>query len=546
MSMEEQTGIGNPEFVTQRAYAYLRVSTEEQATEGFSLDNQRSRIEEFARNNNITIVGWYADPGISGRTVKKRPDFLRMLKDCMKHKGEIDCIIAYSWSRYSRGMNSFLGEADVIFAKLGIRTLSVIEPNDKYNLSRNISLVFAQYESDIKSDLVRETMGVALRQGWWIASPPLGYRLEKVEIKESDGKTHHRVKLMPESAGNISASIAFLFSRFSEGDISVTELTEVAKKLGIRTRRGNPLDAKTLVVLLKNPVYAGFCIGDGKRLKALKRGEKIQLQGESITDFETWSKVQSILNAGKRELYVSSPDDSYPLKGYIRCHKCGKKMIASAPTGGSGKRYPRYHCRYCRGQNNSIDVLTAHNFFLELLEEITPTPNALKFYREVISRTLIQRLGDAKAALDAANKQKSDLEEERLKILKLLAQDKIKVEEKDIMIADNQKQTDAIKVRIMECEKILEQNQQSIEYIFNFMANPAKLWRDADATTRKMIQTAIFPDGFSIDIEGRKCGTDKLSPLYSVISNKKEHNGSDSSNMVCPIRFERTTFSSAS
>ena len=76
------------------------------------------------------------------------------------------------------------------------------------------------------------------------------------------------------------------------------------------------------------------------------------------------------------------------------------------------------------------------------------------------------------------------------------------------------------------CEKALEQNRQSIEQIFSIIANPAELWNNADANGKRKIQQAIFPDDFCINTESKKCGTDKISPLYSVISNKKPQIGS--------------------
>ncbi|MBP5204747.1 recombinase family protein [Candidatus Saccharibacteria bacterium] len=348
---------------------------------------------------------------------------------------------------------------------------------------------------------------------------------------------------MPDSKNDIAKNIAFLFKRCSEGD-SINTLVDTAKKLGIRTKRGNYLDAKSLTVLLKNPVYAGICIGDKKRVKSLDIGEAVKLRGDSIISYELFKKAQAILNTGKRETYRVSPDELYPLKGSLICHTCGKRMTGSAPTGGSGKRSPRYHCKTpgCK----SINVGLAHELFVNYLKQITPKNNTLKLYKKMVEKTLIKRVGEARGMLADVGKRKKAIEDEYNKIFLMFVHDEIDAGTKDRLIADNRERFNQIVAEEQKHKKALEQNQESVEYIFNFMANPAKLWRDASVEERRIIQKIIFPEGFYINTETKKGGTDKLSPLYSVISNKKERNGSNSSNMVCPIRFERTTFSSAS
>lgn len=527
------------------AFCYTRVSTEEQAQGGVSLETQKENIINFAARSGINILGWYEDAGISGKTVKDRPALMQLISDCMDGKKRVDCVIVNTTDRLARKLGPFFSEADKVFEALGIRTLSASEPNDDTNLIRNINLVFAEAENERKAAIVSNNMATAVRSGWWVASPPLGYKIEKVFTGEKlRGRARSRSQLVPDSANNISDNIAYLFSRFAEGGITVAELANEAKKLGIKTRRGKDLDGKSLTMLLKNPVYAGHLIGDGKRIQVLEKGEDIKLRGQSIIDYDLFNQVQAMLNAGKRNPYQPSPDELYPLKGSLRCYECGHYMTASAPTNGSGKSSPRYHCK-CKG-HKSINVAEAHAFFTDCLHDITPKARTLTLYKEIIRKKLLKYATNAKVELDKARKLEQQISDERTKILNMLVKGDISPAEKDILLADNKKRQEAALLSRIQCEKALEQNQQSIEQIFSIIANPAELWNNADANGKRKIQQTIFPDGFCINTESKKCGTDKISPLYSVISNKKEHNGSNSSNMVCPIRFERTTFSSAS
>lgn len=83
----------------------------------------------------------------------------------------------------------------------------------------------------------------------------------------------------------------------------------------------------------------------------------------------------------------------------------------------------------------------------------------------------------------------------------------------------------------MKLERVQQLNEATIEYVMNFMAKPAKLWRDSDLESRKAFQEILFPNGLHIDIKGRKCGTEDLSPLFSVMNTKKR--AGESSNYSC-------------
>ena len=88
----------------------------------------------------------------------------------------------------------------------------------------------------------------------------------------------------------------------------------------------------------------------------------------------------------------------------------------------------------------------------------------------------------------------------------------------------------------------LEQNQglneATIDYVCNFMIKPAKLWKDADLETKQAFQKMLFPKGLHFDIKNKIFGTDDLSPLFSVIDNKKESCDGSNSELVISARVE--------
>ena len=81
---------------------YLRVSTEDQAREGFSLPEQKRQLEDFCRKNNLEIYDYYEDAGISAKKGNYRPEFERMKQDALD--GKINAIVAIKLDRFSRSV----------------------------------------------------------------------------------------------------------------------------------------------------------------------------------------------------------------------------------------------------------------------------------------------------------------------------------------------------------------------------------------------------------------------------------------------------------
>lgn len=522
--------------VAKKAIAYIRVSTEEQI-DGASLDQQRESIEKYAKENNITIVSWHGDPGRSAKNVVGRPGILGLIDACRKMgKGAIDYIIIYNSTRISRDAPTFYAQILMPLMKLGIQVRSVTEPaidgSPAGNFMLGISILNGQLDNQVKSRTVTDNMRSVIRQGYWVSHAPLGFVIEHVALEESlaQGRHKYRCILAPDVKDNLASNIAFLFNRFAEGDINEAELLRIAHKLNIRTKKGELLSFSSLDKMLRTSAYAGY-----NTSKLLEKGEMIKLKNDGLISLDTFKHIQAILNSDKQN-YVISDNALYPLRGYLVCATCGKHMTASAPRSGSGKRSPRYHCQTKGCASISIDV--AHSSFNEYLKSVTPTPKALKMIKEVIRATALRKFGDTKAELRAIKDEEDSILSTKANAITMFVDGKLTPEEKDLLFDNINAKLEDIRMRKMKLEKVLEQNDISIEYVLNFMSMPAKLWRDSDLEARQAIQKIIFPEGFYIDPATKKCGTKKISPLYSVICNKKESNADSNFSMVGPAGIE--------
>lgn len=112
--------------------------------------------------------------------------------------------------------------------------------------------------------------------------------------------------------------------------------------------------------------------------------------------------------------------------------------------------------------------------------------------------------------------------------------------------ADKKKERTGYNKEVQKLEKVQRINESTIEYVCNFMRNPAKLWRDADYEARILFQKIIFPEGLEWDCEKSDFGTGKLSILYRLAAIKKDPEESSDLHLVHPTGFEPMTFGSAS
>ena len=86
----------------KNAAIYCRVSTEDQAREGYNLPEQQEKLKDLCKYRDYNIYGIYEDAGISAKDMNHRPEFMRMLEDVKKHN--VNVIVAYKLDRLTRSV----------------------------------------------------------------------------------------------------------------------------------------------------------------------------------------------------------------------------------------------------------------------------------------------------------------------------------------------------------------------------------------------------------------------------------------------------------
>lgn len=303
---------------------YLRVSTEDQAREGFSLPEQKERLETFCKFKGYEIVDYYEDAGISAKTGNYRPEFER-LKEDIKSK-RINTIIALKLDRITRSifdwekLMTFLDEND---AYIDCANDEVNTTNANGKMVSRLLMSVSQNEIERTSERTKVGLAGAIKQGHLPHQAPLGYKHEnkKLVIDYSTKDVVVRIFEMYYN-GNSYQTIS---NKFNEEQV-----------LGKTNWRDS-----TITAILENEVYKGDFV-HGKRTKHPTYYENVV---EPIVSKEMWNDCQAQKKKNSRAYQRTL---TYLFLQKIRCPRCNNLMGGKATKKKNGNVYYYYYCNDCK------------------------------------------------------------------------------------------------------------------------------------------------------------------------------------------------------
>ena len=347
----------------KNAFAYLRVSTDEQTKtaydpDGLSMQAQRSGADEKSEALNARIVKVFQDPGKSAfKDLDKRTDFLKLLKELERRNApgapeadRIHYVIVWSVSRWARDVADHW-TARKLMKKLGVRFISIMEPIVGEDTAaafayENTIIGNAQYSSMYSGELVSRGLLTKARNGGIVGQAKTGYL--NVIDQLPNGSQVRIVKPDPERAHFISLG----FERFATGDYAIAKLADEMYNLGLRSRPssrypgGQKVSTSTWHRILRDPTYLGLVV-----YKKGKPDEQI-FDGlhAALTDEETFEKVQRVLDQNRVSGERPQHRHHY-LKGSVFCPICDLRLTYAVSTGGSGTKHAYF---FCSSRINSV------------------------------------------------------------------------------------------------------------------------------------------------------------------------------------------------
>ncbi len=306
-----------------RAALYIRVSTEEQAKEGFSIAAQRQILEAYVKSQGWEIAGYYADEGFSGKNLK-RPELQRLLEDVRAHR--TDVVLVWQVDRLARRQIGVLRLLEEHFEPNGVGFRSVTQPFDTLSPAGKAMLgmlaVFAELELAMIIERTRIGQERRALDGLWSGRAPYGYRYDAGGALEPDPVT------------------APILQQIFRDVVDGWGLKRIASWLEDQ-KAPTPLGrgrwhAGSLSLIVRNRIYLG---------ERRHRGAWIASQAPAILDEGIWLRAQ----AGISERLIGErprrgQESPYLLTGLVYCGACGARMFGRTvmPRGKRPKRY--YTC----------------------------------------------------------------------------------------------------------------------------------------------------------------------------------------------------------
>ncbi len=307
---------------------YSRVSTEEQAERGRSINDQVKICEKFAKENDYKIVGVYKDAGKSASSMN-RPALQDLLIRCQEEK--IEAVLVQDTDRLARNSSDHL-QIKALLKKNGARVYSVSQPmvSGDSPESQFIDLVIAgmnAFQSQITGRKTSKVMEQKVLEGWWPGVPRLGYKNARVDERNIIVIDRER-----------SPYIKKAFELFAKGNHAVEKINEILFNEGLRSRDGKGISKATLFEILHDPFYTG---------KMLYKGQIYQGKQEALISEDLFETCQQVF-CDRNQNAVRSRKYKYLLRGFAYCNECGKRMYAEKHIKKSGLTFDFYFCQNCR------------------------------------------------------------------------------------------------------------------------------------------------------------------------------------------------------
>jgi len=221
--------------------AYIRVSTEEQARKGLSLENQEATIKEYISRNGWKLVDMYIDRGITARKkLQRRTEFLRMMGDVQKKR--INHIVVLRLDRFFRNVYDYHWMMKTYLDPAGCGWSAALEEYDTTTtngrLMINLRLSIAEQEADTDSDRIKDVFANRIREGYAVTGKQaFGYKVAEDK----------RVVVVPEQAAIVKDAFNHLIECGS-GRATHRYITDTY---------GLHFSPKTFYRMLRKPIYIG-------------------------------------------------------------------------------------------------------------------------------------------------------------------------------------------------------------------------------------------------------------------------------------------------
>ncbi len=367
-----------------KAIIFTRVSTKEQADEGYSLESQEKLLKAYSDKQKFKVVKVYKIAETASKEMVRK-SFKEVFE--YANKNDVKAILCEKIDRLTRNLKD-AGVADDWVRADSAREIHFVKENfilngntrAHDNLVWDMKVAIARFYSNNLSEEVKKGHKEKVEQGWYPSKAPLGYQ----SVGEKGHKTHEL---------NISKSplVRKMFEFYSTGGYSLLALVDKMFEQGLRTHGGNRLGKSRMATLLSDPYYYG---------KILWNGQISQGKHEPLITKELYDKVQDVLHGRttpRRTKHL------FTFKGHVHCEACGKLITWESQKGHAYGHCNKYNNCPVRAWYKEADLLDQ---LLPAFSQLKITnPRLLEWVKKALKESHADIAQFSESAVSELNKQ---------------------------------------------------------------------------------------------------------------------------------------------
>lgn len=337
----------------KKCYIYTRVSTAIQV-DGYSLDAQKDKLRKYAEYQDMTIAEEFSDEGHSGKNIKGRPEFVRMMENIESGEDGVEYVLVFKLSRFGRNAADVLNSLQIM-QDYGVNLICVEDGIDSSKDAGKLMISVLSAVAEIERENIRtQTMAgreQKAKEGKWNGGfAPYGYKLENGQLLIADDEVE---------------VIRIIFDRYIHTNSGIRGVATYLNDNGYtkKLRQNNTIPGFSsgfIKSVLDNPVYMGK-IAYGRRRTEKKIGTRNEMHiveqdeypiydgcHEAIISEADWQLAHEKRTAnGFLREKVHDMDHAHILSGLLKCPCCGKSLYGNIAKAHSKDKYTRYYY-YCK------------------------------------------------------------------------------------------------------------------------------------------------------------------------------------------------------
>jgi site-specific DNA recombinase len=326
MSLNEKTK------TVLRTGIYVRVSTDEQAQEGFSIRAQTDKLKAYSLLKDWEIYDIYSDEGISGKNIVDRPAINRLIDDIAD--GKVNNVLVFKVDRLTRSTKNLL-ELVELFEECGCAFNSLTESIDTDTPSGRMFLkiigIFAEFERENLVSRLKLGFERKAKEGYTLANNIISYGYDKPKGQKIQTINIEEAKILKE-----------IYSLYIDKNKSMTQIARILNQRKIPTKTNAPAwDVSTIKSILTNPTYIGKV-----RYSTEDPNRYFEAQGhhERLISDEQFYLAQEKIKNMPQISRTKRPKEEHYFCGVLTCSACGSKLTTHNYTVKTGEKKCTYRC----------------------------------------------------------------------------------------------------------------------------------------------------------------------------------------------------------